>query len=514
MSASDIPYVPASILKKKSNVCRGIDKSRHTLKTEVNQDGNAISSIVKRSQAPSVKALTIVPSQQKMSVTNVTSMPSQQKAGSIASVSQNQALSTVSKNAIGTATKSQKKTSNKKKNWFSDDMPVYDANYTEMVDELSPKYNISKASRKPSQPIRKAPKDANEDIVWITVDEERPSKRGFKTVPSRNARNLGLAKKSKSKPSYIAAISKSKEKTKQSLMKRPEKQVSAAEAFDYVVDQFTVKNKKSLTEGKTTPTKKHSLKSNIVRGIKDVNEVCEEIGKNPNLQRIKVQQEADLRHMASAGKRVRWSIIATGANQRYLTAGSLVKQHNFVGKINTTTVAPYISQPKVIPKIIHRKGGDIVRYFTDNGLEISAPQARKILNDSPLPILPIEKPVSTAAPAKQYEYTGNTGISHQKRKGNPLSVVRKKQGNPIGEITRKGNPLGTVEKQINPVGEVQDIYNPIGEITRETTASGLVKRVHRGLGNNKNRGNPVLNNPRFVTPSKLVFRHPSGVVGS
>jgi len=297
VSASDIPYVPASILKRKSNIIRAIDStSRHKLETKYIDDGNTTLSITKRKsgdelasvkkhfinqlneatnrqlandpEKPSTKALAIASN--KLSTNNVYHPARQENVSDIANVSKNQAVSTVSKNAIGTATKSQKKTSNKKKNWFSDDRPIYDAKYTEMDDELvgSPKYNISKASRKPSQPIRKAPKDANEDVVWITVDEERPSKRGFKTVPSRNARNLGLAKKSKSKPSYIAAISKSKEKTKQSLMKRPEKQVSAAEAFDYVVDKFkgktgSVKSTEERPLSSRKEVKKHSLKSNI-----------------------------------------------------------------------------------------------------------------------------------------------------------------------------------------------------------------------------------------------------------
>src|SRR5664280_62553 len=468
--AAEIPPVLPSILHKKGRVADFIDNTRHSMETVVTPEGTTALSITKSAKIPSNQALAVV-SKQKMMSTDRFHPARGEKVTE--NVPQKTDLATVYQNK--NTRPSQRRQKQRK---YPFDGPIYDAKYSEV-----------------------------DDVHQL----ESPKKKEFGKPPARDARNLGLAKKIKSEPASIAVISKSKEKTKQSLMKRPSKQVTAAEAFDYLVDQF---RGKPTNEDQTTPKKNHSLKSNIVRGIKDVNEVCEEIGKNPNLQRIKVQQEADLRHMASAGKRVRGSIIATGANQRYLTAGSLVKQHNFVGKINTTTVAPYISQPKVIPKIIHRKGGDIVRYFTDNGLEISAPQARKILNDSPLTILPIEKPISTAAPAKQYEYTGNTGISHQKRKGNPLGVVQKKQGNPIGEITRRGNPLGTVEKQDIPVGEVQDIYNPIGEITRETTASGLVKRIHRGLGNNKNRGNPVLNNPRFATPSKLVFRHHSGVVGS
>jgi len=61
MSAADIPIVPASILKKKSNISRTIDStSRHTMETSVNPDGNATRSIVKR-KTPSTKALVPVP---------------------------------------------------------------------------------------------------------------------------------------------------------------------------------------------------------------------------------------------------------------------------------------------------------------------------------------------------------------------------------------------------------------------------------------------------------------------
>ena len=486
VSASDIPYVPASILKRKSNISRAIDStSRHKLETKYIEDGNTTLSITKRKsgdelasvkkhfinqlneatnrqlanapEKPSTKALAIASN--KLSTNNVYHPARQENVSDIANVSKNQAVSTVSKNAIGTATKSQKKTSDKKKNWFSDDGPIYDAKYTEMDDELvgSPKYNISKASRKPSQPIRKAPKDANEDIVWITVVEEIPSKRGFKTVPSRNARNLGLAKKSKSlKPASIASISKSKEKTKQSLMKRPSKQVTVAEGFDYLVDQF---RGKPTNEDQTTQKKKHSLKSNIVRGIKDVNEVCEEIGKNPNLQRIKVQQEADLRHMASAGRRVRGSIIA-GNNRRQLSDGSLVKQHTFGTRTNTTTMAPYISQPKVIPKVIHRKGGDIVRYFTDSGLEISAPKARKILNDSPLPKI-------------AYQYPDVSNITEATDQ--PIQTAK----NIVNTTALTGSAL--VTRNHNTIGVNKVKYDPIGRITKTATPSALVNRHHPGV---------------------------------
>ena len=49
MSASDIPYVPASILKRKSNISRAIDStSRHKLETKYIDDGNTTLSITKR----------------------------------------------------------------------------------------------------------------------------------------------------------------------------------------------------------------------------------------------------------------------------------------------------------------------------------------------------------------------------------------------------------------------------------------------------------------------------------
>src|SRR5665647_179528 len=100
MSASDIPYVPASILKRKSNVSRGINKSRHTLETEVNQDGNAIRSITKRSQFPS-KSLAIVPSL-KMSSANRFHPSRQENVSDIANINQN--ASAVSKNVSSNIT--------------------------------------------------------------------------------------------------------------------------------------------------------------------------------------------------------------------------------------------------------------------------------------------------------------------------------------------------------------------------------------------------------------------------
>ena len=85
------------------------------------------------------------------------------------------------------------------KSWFSDDMNVQDAKYTEIVDSIT-----------------------------------------AKTVPVRDARSLKIAKKAiqKPKPESIAAISESKQETKENLKRRPTKQVSAAEAFDYLIDAF------------------------------------------------------------------------------------------------------------------------------------------------------------------------------------------------------------------------------------------------------------------------------------
>jgi hypothetical protein len=319
MSAAEIPNVPSSILKRKSNVGRAIDTTRHTMETRTKEDVTATPSIVKRAKIPSTKALVPVPvhSQKRYDFTGKVYADEDDFAdeaerhysgkqydkywrdhpGELAKFDQeNYENNTVAKYAFNvhpgkfqlkremhSNLKNRKKYKRNHKTWFPDDRPIYDAKYTEV-----------------------------DDVHQL----ESPKKKEFGKAPARDARNMGIAKKSKSEPSSIAAISKSKERIKQSLIKRPDKQVSATEAFDYVVDQFTVKNK-SLKEGQTEPKKNHSLKSNIVRGIKDVNEVCEEIGKNPNLQRIKVQHEADLRHMASAGRRVRGSIIA-GNNRRQL----------------------------------------------------------------------------------------------------------------------------------------------------------------------------------------------------
>jgi len=252
-----------------------------------------------------------------------------------------------------------------------------------------------------------------------------------------------------------------------------------------------------------------------VRCVKDVNEVCEEIGKNPNLQRIKQQQEADIRAIKSANRHIKGDIGAT-ANKRYIHAGSLVTQKS--NRPNTNVVLT--TTQKVYPQMIHRKGGDIIRYFTANGLEVSAFKARKILNGTPLPLpkVPIVPTVSTigntvekqvvptAAPATQYGNTGNP-VNVAKKQRNPLGNTRQ-EGNPIGEITRATHPSGLVRRAKKPMGVIQGAfqgtYTPGGAVNTATTATKFVKNP---LGFVKKRGNPVVDISSIVTPSRLVYRH-------
>jgi len=269
----------SSILKKKSDMSRGFDSSRHFT------DGT---SIIKLPKVPSNKAVDVV-SAQKMVSTDIFH-PARQNAGYVATVSGN------------------KKVSKKQKNPF-DDSPIINASYHEMVDEIvnelesSDKYKVS-------------------------------SKPEFKKAPAKNAKDLGLAEKSRSpEPSAISSISETK--AKQSLKKRPSKPVpTAADAFDYLVDVFTGKGK-SVNKDQTAPKVKHSLKSHIVRGIHDVNEIMGEVSKNPNRIRIKQQQEADIKGLRSANRHLKGSIAACANSKKGLTAGSLVKQHNLT--TNTTT---------------------------------------------------------------------------------------------------------------------------------------------------------------------------------
>jgi hypothetical protein len=295
----------SSILQKKSDVCGFADTSRHTIESQDNGNGIKSLSIVKRQKVPVSQAIAVV-SAQKMVSTPIF-RPATQTVGNVANVSQNQFVSNVSQN---------KNMSKKKNNPFGDTR-ILEAKYTEMVDEIvndmesSGKYKVS----------------------------SRPE---FKKAPTKNARDLGLAERSKSvEPKDFAAISDTKSKVKENLKKRPDK-LSRNNRNDpnWLIDQmFEGVVGVAKVAGKTgraiAKEGFHATKT----GIRAVNEICEEVSKNPNIQRIKQQQGADMRHMRSMRKRAKDSIAAVG-NKRNMSTGSLVTQHGFGTRTTTTIVAP------------------------------------------------------------------------------------------------------------------------------------------------------------------------------
>jgi hypothetical protein len=327
-----------------------------------------------RAEKPSHKALSIV--SKKLSTASIYHLSLQERIGEIGNA--NQAVSPVPSNAINTATKSQKKTSNQKKNWFSDEIDIRDADYVEMVDELglskkSDRYNISKVSRTPSEAPRMASKEQNN--VWIT-GEETP--REFRKAMARDTRNLGLAERSKSsEPSAIAAISKSKRRIKSELARvKPAKEA----AFDELVNTGKAVAKVAGKAGEATGKAIGAAAKATKQGIREFSEISDEIVKNPMLKawenNIENQAAADAHGMASAGRRARNSIIVTGNNsrKRNMTAGSLVTQHDFGSRTTATRL-------KVIPKVVRRKGNkDVILYFLEDGRQISRAQAQRIQN--------------------------------------------------------------------------------------------------------------------------------------
>ena len=335
----------SSILKRKSDISRSVDMTRHTIEPATETTSM---SIVKRQKVPSNQAVAVV-SAQKMVGTSIFHPSREESVSDIATFQQNQGVSTVSRN---------KNMSKKQQNPFGDDICIQDAQYKEMTKEIVNEMGYS-----------------------------GKSKPEFSNAPVRDARDLGLAQRSKSpEPADFASISESKQTIKKSLIKRQTKPVpTAADAFDYLVDTF---RGKSVNKDQTPKVKKHSLKSNIVRGIQDVNEICEEIGKNPNILRIQAQQESDIRALRSANRHFKGS-IAAGGNKRSLTAGSLVTQRGGIN--NTTNVAQTYgssNQYDIYGKFEKINGRVELHYFTVNGnRRITHEQASRVLSKKQLKML-------------------------------------------------------------------------------------------------------------------------------
>jgi len=248
-------------------------------------------------------------------------------------------------------------------------------------------------------------------------------------------------------------------------------------------------------------------------GIKAINELSELAIQNPVLIRVgnnlQKQHEATMQGMANSARRARGSILATGNNsrKRHMTAGSLVTTHTF-GTTTTTATTTTGATQRVFPKIVHRKGGYIVKYFSSAGIEISAAQARRILGNAPLPTAPTIPTVNTGsqtvATTATYPRPLDTGIHGVV---NPLGNTRR-QSNPIGEITRATTASGLVRRAKNPVGiipgAVQGAYTPVGAVntaTIATTATNVMKNPTGFV-----QRNPVVDSSA-VTPSRLLYRH-------
>ena len=255
-----------------------------------------------------------------------------------------------------TAKPSKKRQQKQRKYSFDDDMLILDAKYTEMADELEP-----------------------------------PKRKEYRTVPPRDARSLKLTKNRKEEPVGIKAISDQKRKIKSQLVKKepqfvndgfrieasavkPSKKsrnnnINDRWLIDAAADELYGAGRAVIKAGKATG----KIVGKAVRdgldatkqGIREFNEISEIVCENPMLKNIAAQHEAIMRGMKSQARHTKASIVATGNSKRSLSAGSLVKQHGFVTRTNTQAVAPYPTQNQVIPKVIQRKGGDQVQYFTN-----------------------------------------------------------------------------------------------------------------------------------------------------
>jgi hypothetical protein len=407
-----------------------------------------------RDEQPTTTALATIPSQKMSTVSQ--KLPSQQKHGSVSKV--------LPREISVTKPRSEKSKRNYKK-LFNDIENIQDATFTE--------------------------------------DEETPA---MSAISAQKVKSLAAGKKAE--PPALKAISAQKAKTKSQLTKvEPTEKIPT-----FISDGFRVEpasTVKSVKKNKTVNDRwlidkaadelyhtvrvagkvgKTALKKGFKgakTGIKAVNELSELAIQNPVLIQIGKVHTANMNGMAAGARRARGSILATGnnVNKRYMSAGSLVTQHGFVNRTNTGAGSTGATQ-RVFPKIVHRKGGDIVKYFSAAGIEISAAQARRILGTAPLPTVNNQTDATT--------YQADTGIRGAINP-NPVGNTRK-EGNPIGEITRATTASGLVRRAKTTVGvvprAVQIAYTPTGAINTAT----IMK-------------NPVVDIARVVTPSRLLYRH-------
>ena len=229
-------------------------------------------------------------------------------------------------------------------------------------------------------------------------------------------------------------------------------------------------------------------------GVKAINTITGDIIDNPAMKNIAKQHEITMHSIAQNAQRGRDSIIATENNsrKRNMTVGSLITTHT--SRTNTGTMAT-VPRQHVFTHVVHRKGGDIIRYFDSLGLEISATQAKRLIKDEPL----------INVNAEQYNQNVRGVVNPVGTTQNNPFGTRRKQGNPIGEITRAATASGLIRRAKNPVGVIQGAfqgaYTPVGAVNTATTATNVMKNPTGFV-----QRNPVVDSSA-VTPYRLVYKH-------
>jgi hypothetical protein len=529
--------LPASILKRKSNVSRAIDTSSwHTLESTVNQDGTASMSIVKRAK-PSTQALVPV-SSQEMSTQNVYHPSRKEKIGDIETVH------------LPTISKSKKRPNQKQRKYPFGNTLIYDAQYKEMLDEVIGKLNSPKpefstvpasdarslrmpekrrSTSKKVSPSKQVDLGLNIDSTPEEIEERRRinkkradlRKNGSSIgesypVDERESEKLRrLAAERQSEPAGIRAISKRKQEIKNELLNfnptKPSREHCTRNnnrndsdwlidaAFDKLVDVVKTAGKAGKVAGKVTGKVVRGGVQATKQGLREFNEISEIVCANPMLKNIEKHNQATLNSMSSARNHANNSILATGANRRYVTAGALVTRHGFGSHTNVSTIVPQVNTGlKVIPKVVRRGNRDVILYFLENGTQVTARQAELIRQG----VLKIPQTIGASTPIANAYPTYNT---------NPFSL--KKNTNHVINVPRVAQATNYINENIeNSVGTVAKKGNVIGEITRKTTASGLVTKNKGGLVYNQGRGNPVLNVTKIASPSGLLTRNSPGMV--
>jgi len=430
-----------------------------------------------RDEQPTTTAIAKIPSQKMSTVKgSVQKMPSKHNVNT---------PSRVSPREISVAKPRSEKSRRNYKKMFDDVVNIQDASFTEDFDEETPsiaaisaqKIKSLAAGKKAEHPAMKAisaqKAKTKSLIAKVEPDEKSPHfvSDGFRIEPS-----------SAVKPAKKART------------------INDRWLIDAAADELYGAVRVAGKVGKTAL--KEGFKG-AKTGIKAINELSELAVQNPVLIQIGKQHTANMEGMAAGARRARGSILATGntSRKRYMSAGSLVTQRG----VNRTNIGAgtAVGTQRVFPKIVHRKGGDIVKYFSAAGIEISAAQARRILGNAPLPTVPAENN-QTVATTATYPRPLDTGIHGVV---NPLGTQRR-QGNPIGEITRATTASGLVRRAKTTVGvvqsAVQNSYTPTGAVNTATTATQIVKNPTGFIQQNHS---PVVDISKVVTPSRLLYRH-------